>query len=116
MDGQVIGVDHRHRLADRRLGRHRLRHPVSEIVSRIVAELRAKGAIERGWLGVSVEDCRTNGTAASSSPAVERNGPAARAGLQPGDVVIAVNGEPIDSRARADPRRRRRRRRATACA
>ncbi len=74
----------------------------SEVVSRVVAELRAKGRIDRGWLGVSLQDAAA-GAAASraaggvSIAAVERAGPAARSGLRPGDVVTAVNGQPVDT-------------------
>ncbi len=65
----------------------------SEAVSRTVAQLLSKGSIERGWLGVSVED-RDDGVTIA---ALDRSGPAARAGVRPGDVVAAVNGDRIDS-------------------
>jgi serine protease Do len=65
----------------------------SETVSRIVTQLLAKGSIERGWLGVAVED-RENAVIIAS---LDRNGPAAHAGIKAGDQVIAINGEPIDS-------------------
>ncbi len=65
----------------------------SEIVSRIVSQLREHGTIERGWLGVSVEDAQTGVIVAG----VERSGPALRAGVRAGDVVTALNGERIDS-------------------
>ena len=44
----------------------------SETVNRIVAQLVAKGSIERGWLGVSVDD-RDNGVLIAG---VNRDGPA----------------------------------------
>ena len=75
----------------------------SEIAQKIVAELRAKGHIDRGWLGVAVQDVpgppagrkgQHPGVIISS---VDRSGPAAKAGLQPGDVVTAVNATGIDS-------------------
>jgi serine protease Do len=71
----------------------------SAAVSRIVADLRDKGRIDRGWLGVSVEE----NPAASGRPAgvtvasVERGGPASRAGLHVGDALLAVNGDKIDT-------------------
>jgi len=69
----------------------------SELAIRIVAELRQKGRIERGWLGVTMQDIRDHGVAIAE---VTRNGPAGRAGLRPGDVVTAVNGKPVeDARA-----------------
>jgi serine protease Do len=65
----------------------------SEAVNRIVGQLLAKGSIERGWLGVSVDD-RDDGVTIAS---LDRNGPAGRSGIKPGDVVIAINGDHIDS-------------------
>ncbi len=65
----------------------------SEAVSRIVAQLLAKGSIERGWLGVSVDERDGKVTIAS----LDRNGPAAKSGIRPGDVVLAINGDKIDS-------------------
>jgi serine protease Do len=66
----------------------------SEAVSRIVAQLLSKGGtIERGWLGVAVDD-RDGGVAIAS---VDRNGPAARSGIRAGDVVLAINGDKIES-------------------
>lgn len=65
----------------------------SETVSRVVAQLIAHGSIERGWLGVSVDD-RTGGVLIATE---DPNGPAARAGMRRGDVVLAVNGERIES-------------------
>ena len=58
--------------------------------------MRDKGRIERGWLGVSVQDVPGDGAGVAIA-GVERNGPAARAGLRPGDVVTAVNGEQVDT-------------------
>ncbi len=63
----------------------------SDTVTRIVAQLLAKGSIERGWLGVSVDDRDSGVTIAG----MDRNGPAARSGIRTGDVVLAVNGERI---------------------
>jgi len=68
----------------------------SEIIRPIVAELRAKGRIDRGWLGVALRDADDN-TPAPVIAVVERNSPALRAGLHVGDVVVGVNNEPVDS-------------------
>ncbi len=73
----------------------------SEIAQRIVADLRDKGRIDRGWLGVSVQDVQGGiGRVAGGGVAIagiDRTGPAARAGLRPGDVVLSVNGDRVDS-------------------
>ncbi len=75
----------------------------SEIAQRIVTELLEKGHIDRGWLGVAVQDLpatpgvprsRTAGVVIAN---VDRAGPAAKSGLVGGDVVMAVNGAAVDS-------------------
>ena len=75
----------------------------SEIAQRIVADLRDKGRIDRGWLGVSVSDAVVAGAVNGGRAAgvaivgIDRAGPAARAGLRAGDVVTSVNGDRVDT-------------------
>ena len=73
----------------------------SEMAARIVADLREKGRIERGWLGVSVQDLPGGRNARSAAGVaianIDKTGPAARAGLRPGDIVLSVNGDRVDS-------------------
>jgi serine protease Do len=64
----------------------------SETVSQVVSELLSKGSIQRGWLGVSVEDRDDGGVIIA---ALARQGPAARSGIHQGDEVVAINGEPV---------------------
>ena len=68
----------------------------SELVRPIVADLRAKGHVDRGWLGVALRDADAPANGAVIA-AVERNSPAVRAGLHQGDVVVGMNGETIDT-------------------
>jgi len=69
----------------------------SELARRIVDELRQTGRIERGWLGVSMQDVNGHGAGIAE---VIRSGPGGRAGLRLGDIVTAVNGQPVeDSRS-----------------
>jgi serine protease Do len=65
----------------------------SETVSSIVSQLLAKGTIERGWLGVAVED-RDHSVVVASA---DRTGPAARAGIKAGDTLLAINGERVEN-------------------
>jgi serine protease DegQ len=62
-----------------------------------------KGSVTRGWVGVGVQDIskelaealklkRTAGVLISQ---VERGGPAERAGVKLGDVLVAVNDTPV---------------------
>ena len=70
----------------------------SEIAAKIVGDLRDKGRIERGWLGVSVQDAGGGASAGRAGVAIagiDRAGPAGRAGIRPGDVVLAVDGNPV---------------------
>jgi serine protease Do len=66
----------------------------SEIVGDVVGKLLAHGSIERGWLGVSVEDIESGGVIIAG---VEHDGPALHAGVHPGDVVVALNNDHIDT-------------------
>ncbi|AHI26441.1 putative protease protein [Komagataeibacter xylinus E25] len=67
----------------------------SEIVAPIVEELRHNGHIDRGWLGVTLTD--GTGHDGVQIVGIDRNGPAMKAHLHIGDVITAVNDEPIDT-------------------
>ena len=66
----------------------------SESVRPIVAELLAHGSVARGWLGVAVGDAASGGAVVKG---VERAGPATRAGIRAGDIVLAVDSEHIET-------------------
>ncbi|MGK2913706.1 MAG: DegQ family serine endoprotease [Porticoccaceae bacterium] len=77
--------------------------PVS-VANDVIEQLKRKGRVDRGWLGVYIQDIDLNlakslGLAKAQGALiaqVEDNSPAQRAGIKPGDVVIALNGEPIE--------------------
>jgi len=93
MDGEVIGVSTA--IVSPSGGSVGIGFAVpSETVNKVVADLLAHGSIARGWLGVSVQDADSGGVAIAG---VERDGPALRAGIRAGDVVVALNGGRIDS-------------------
>ncbi len=68
----------------------------ADLAIRTMQDLIEHGSPQRGWLGIEV-------TPLSSEQAgrgvlvtrVQRGSPAERAGLQQGDIIISINGEPI---------------------
>lgn len=68
----------------------------SEIAKRVVDDLRLKGRIDRGWLGVSIGETQARGAGVRIA-SVERAGPGAQAGLQPGDIIMAVNDTKVET-------------------
>jgi putative serine protease PepD len=67
----------------------------SNTVERIADALIDDGSVEHAYLGVSTEDVE-NATGARIAE-VRAGTPAARAGLQDGDVVTAIDGDAVDS-------------------
>lgn len=72
-----------------------------DLVRHVVPQLLEHGRVIRGWLGIGVDDLINypNLFAGYTSGAVIvtvfDNGPAYRAGLRPGDIVVAVDNKPI---------------------
>jgi serine protease Do len=70
----------------------------------VMDQLVRRGRVTRGYLGVAVQEitpavARGLGLAAARGILVgdvTADGPAARAGLRRGDVIVAVNGKPVD--------------------
>ena len=76
----------------------------SNVVRELISELRG-GRVTRGRIGVQIydveeEDREVHGLSPSQNgavvSAVADGGPAGDAGMRPGDVIVAYNGEPID--------------------
>ncbi len=76
--------------------------PVS-IVRQVMDQIIATGAVTRGWVGVEVQDMTPaiaesfglKSTEGALIAGVLRGGPADRAGVRPGDALIAVNAKPV---------------------
>lgn len=75
------------------------------LVRELIPQLR-QGDVSRGRIGVQIRPVPANARealgVASGAPgalvaAVEPDGPAEQAGIRPGDVIVAFDGEPIDS-------------------
>ena len=80
----------------------------SNLVKEVIGQLRQYGAARRGWVGVRIqqvtEDIAEGLGLASATGAlvadVSPNGPAAKGGMQNGDLITAFDGKPVsDSRA-----------------
>jgi serine protease Do len=77
----------------------------SRVASRVVEDLREDGIVERGWLGVQIQPLDEalasalglEGTSGALIAAVEPGSPAEEAGLVPGTVITAVNGEAVET-------------------
>jgi serine protease Do len=75
----------------------------SDLARPVIEQLRSGGRVERGWLGVQVQDLPgEEGRRGSSGrgaliAGVERGSPAARAGIRQGDTVVAINGERVET-------------------
>jgi serine protease Do len=103
LDGHVVGVNSQ--IYSRTGGFMGLSFAIPiEVVMNVYTQLREKGSVIRGWLGVLIQDV-TRDLAESfgmQKPAgalvakVLPKGPAAAAGIQPGDVVVEFNGKVID--------------------
>jgi serine protease Do len=75
----------------------------SDLVSSVANSLVSRGKVVRGYLGVGVQDLTPTlaesfgiaGTTGALITDVRADGPAAQAGLKSGDVVTALNGQPV---------------------
>lgn len=76
----------------------------SDMVKSVVAQLRDKGRVDRGWLGVQIQDITPDIAAGLGLPAdkgalvadVLPDSPALAAGFQQGDVVLSYGDEIVD--------------------
>ena len=75
----------------------------SDTVRTVVAQLKDKGEVTRGWIGVQIQPVNADiaeslGLKKAEGALVaepQSDGPAAKAGIQSGDVITAVNGQPV---------------------
>ena len=76
--------------------------PASTVKS-VIAQLKDKGSVSRGWIGVQIQPVTADiadslGLKKAEGALVaepQANGPAAKAGIESGDVITAVNGETV---------------------
>ena len=81
----------------------------TKLAQEVMEAIIAHGQVIRGWLGLEVQPLTTEladsiglqGQAGIIVAGIYRDSPALRAGLQPGDVILAIDGEPASDGRRA---------------
>jgi serine protease Do len=76
-----------------------------EVAMNVEKQIVAHGKVQRGKLGVTIQDVNQSlaDTFGLAKPAgalvssVEKGSPAAKAGLEPGDVILGIDGKAIDN-------------------
>lgn len=75
----------------------------SNVVSKVVDQLKQFGETRRGWLGVRIQDVTPDvaeamglDTTAGALVTDVPDGPAKEAGIEPGDLITSFNGEAVD--------------------
>jgi serine protease Do len=100
LNGEVVGINTAINAAGQGIG---FAIPV-DLVKQLLPDLRANGRVSRSWLGVSIRGLtpelaegfgldRPKGALVAQ---VVAGGPGAKAGLQPGDIILSFDGRPID--------------------
>jgi serine protease Do len=75
----------------------------SETVKSVVAQLKDKGSVTRGWIGVQIQPVtpeiadslglKVAGGALVAEP--QKDGPAVKAGVEAGDVIVSIDDRPV---------------------
>ena len=74
--------------------------PIS-IAKKVMNDIISTGKVSRGWLGIEVgrmisDPASLERTTGVMIAGVMPNGPAAQAGVQAGDVILQIDGVPVD--------------------
>jgi S1-C subfamily serine protease len=96
LDGQLVGLTTAHTALTGYEGSGGFAMPIDAAVRRVIEVLMRGDEVEYGFLGVQADP--TVFGRGGEGVAIHKtvgNSPASRAGLQPGDVIVAVNGQPV---------------------
>ncbi len=100
LDGQVIGINTAIVASGQGIG---FAIP-SGLARQVIEQLKEYKSVKRGWLGVSIQDVDENSAKAlgleqargALVSSVTEGDPAQKAGIKAGDVIVAVDGVPVD--------------------
>jgi len=104
LDGKVVGINSQ--IFTRSGGSNGLSFAIpAAVATEVVRQLREKGRVDRGWLGVAIQDVDSDlaRSLGMKKPVgalisqIDPKGPAAESGLQAGDVIIKFNGQDINT-------------------
>ncbi len=110
LDGEVVGVNSQ--IYSRTGGFMGLSFAIPmEVAWNVYQQLRDKGTVSRGWLGVLIQDVTRELAESFAMPKpqgalvskVLPDSPAAGAGLEAGDVIVSFNGIEVESSADLPP-------------
>ncbi|MGQ9831752.1 MAG: DegQ family serine endoprotease [Thermochromatium sp.] len=110
LDGEVVGVNSQ--IYSRTGGFMGLSFAIPiEVAMDVVEQIKTKGRVSRGWLGVLIQDVTRELAESFGMPQphgalvsqVLPNSPAAAAKLQPGDVIISYNGRDVPTSSSLPP-------------
>jgi len=77
------------------LGPRRVLTIPAATIDRVAARLETHGRIARGYLGVGLQPVRLDDGVGAMVMSVDKQGPAASAGIRQGDVIVGINNEKI---------------------
>jgi serine protease Do len=111
MKGKVVGINSQ--IYSRSGGYMGLSFAIPmDLAMNVVEQIKSKGKVTRGWLGVQIQDVNRQ---LAESFAMDRpygaliakiipGGPAEKAGLQIGDIIVEFNGQTIETSGELPPR------------